>query len=218
MLRRRLVTVLTFVDGVLFRTKLFEPDYRYTLNFVDASLVDEIVVLDISRKISTPRNLFDEVVKRFATNCFVPIAAGGGLRSLNDVRRYLDLGADKVVVNTGAVENPQLISDISRAYGSQCCVLSIDARRMENKGHEVFARFGKMPTGRDPVDWAREAEDRGAGEILLTAIECDGALSGYDLDLCRHVADAVTVPVLICGGAGNWKHFPNSVLIWTKLL
>lgn len=211
MLRRRVITVLTFVDGVLFRTKLFEPDYRYTLNFVDAWSVDEIVVLDVTRNPQADRTAFDGVVQNFARNCFVPLAAGGGIRDLGHVRRYLDLGADKVVVNTGALERPELITEVARAHGSQCCVVSIDARRTDGRtgegGYEVCSTFGGMPTGQDPVAWAREAVDRGAGEIMITAIEHDGALSGYDLELCRRVADAVPVPVLICGGAGNWKHF-----------
>ncbi len=207
MLRRRVVTVLTFVDGVLFRTKLFEPDYRYTLNFVDAWSVDEVVVLDITRSPDNDRQDFHEVVQRFARNCFVPLAAGGGVQTLDDVSRYLDLGADKVVVNTSAVEQPTLISEIARTYGNQCCLLSIDTRRTDGGEYEVFTRHGTQPTGRDPVDWAHEAEERGAGEILVTAIEHDGALSGYDLELCRRISDTVSVPVLICGGAGNWKHF-----------
>ncbi len=207
MLRRRVVTVLTFVDGVLFRTKLFEPDYRYTLNFVDAWSVDEIVVLDITRDSNDGGAAFADVVQRFASNCFVPVAAGGGVRSLDDVRRYLELGADKVVVNTGALERPDLISEIARTYGSQCCVVSIDARRTGENEYEVFSHFGRNATGKDPVAWAQAAEEHGAGEILITAIEHDGALSGYDLELCRRIADTVSVPVLICGGAGNWKHF-----------
>jgi len=207
MLRRRVITVLTFVDGVLFRTKLFEPDYRYTLNFVDAWSVDEIVVLDVTRNPQADRSAFDGVIQKFARNCFVPLAAGGGVRDLSHVRRYLDLGADKVVVNTGALERPELITEVARAHGSQCCVVSIDVRRSGEGGYEVFSTFGGTPTGLDPVTWAREAVERGAGEIMVTSIEHDGSLSGYDLDLSRRVADAVPVPVLICGGAGNWKHF-----------
>jgi len=207
MLRRRVITVLTFVDGVLYRTKLFEPDYRYTLNFVDAWSVDEVVVLDVTRDPTANRETFNAVVQNFARNCFVPVAAGGGVRATDDVKRYLDLGADKVIVNTGAIETPDLISDIARTYGSQCCVLSIDALRSEDGGYEVRSRFGGHPTGLEPVAWAREAVARGAGEILITAIEHDGALTGYNIDLCRQVADAVPVPVLISGGAGNWKHF-----------
>ena len=207
MLRKRVVTVLTFNDGILFRTKLFRPDYRYTLNFVDAWSVDEIVVLDVTRPGEGDRENFYRTVREFAAKCFVPMAAGGGVRSIDDVRTLLSLGADKVVVNTGALARPGLISEIAQLYGSQCVVLSIDARKNDAGDYEVFAEFATRPTGRDPAAWAREGEERGAGEILVTAIERDGWLQGYDLELCRTVADAVGVPVLVLGGAGNWKHF-----------
>ena len=206
MLRKRLVTVLTFNDGVLFRTKLFTPDYRYTLNFVDSWSVDEIVVLDVTRPGQGERVNFEEVISRFAKNCFVPLAAGGGIRTLDDVARALDLGADKVVINTGALARPELITEIAERYGSQCAVVALDARRTD-ESYEVMGEFATKSTGQSPEVWAREAEARGAGEILVTSVERDGSLQGYDLELCRAVADAVSIPVLICGGAGNWKHF-----------
>src|SRR5262245_41360780 len=123
MLRTRLVTVMTFSDGVLFRTKQFTPDYRYTLNFVDTWSVDEIVVLDVTRPGEGRKESFFEVIGHFARNCFVPLSAGGGIRDIADVRRFLALGADKVVVNTAAVARPELISEIAESYGSQCVVL-----------------------------------------------------------------------------------------------
>ncbi len=206
MLRRRVITVLTFNDGVLFRTKLFRPDYRYTLNFVDAWSVDEIVALDVTRPGEGDRANFEQVVSEFASRCFVPLAAGGGIRSLADVERLMAVGADKVVVNTGALERPELITEIAQAYGAQCVVVSIDAKRHEDGTYEVFGRFGAEPTGKTPEDWAREAEALGAGEIMITAIERDGSLQGYDLELSRAVADAVGIPVLILGGCGTWKH------------
>ena len=207
MLRKRLITVLTFVDGVLFRTKQFDPDYRYTLNFVDAWSVDEIVVLDVTRPGRGRRANFLKVVRKFAECCFVPLAAGGGVRSLDDVRQLLDVGADKVVVNTGAIERPELITEIASAYGAQCAVVSMDAKRTEAGRYEVYSTFGSTPTGQAPAEWAREAERLGAGEIMLSSIDRDGSLGGYELELCRQVAEAVSVPLLICGGAGNWKHF-----------
>jgi imidazole glycerol-phosphate synthase subunit HisF len=209
MLRKRLVTVLTFNDGVLFRTKLFNPDYRYTLNFVDAWSVDEIVVLDVTRPGQGQRENFHEVVERFARNCFVPLAAGGGVRNLADVQTLLRLGADKVVVNSGALERPELITEISRQFGSQCVVLSIDARKTEGGGYEVYGDFGARETGLEPTRWAQEGAERGAGEIMITSIERDGWLQGYDLELCRQISGAVSVPVLILGGAGNWNHFAD---------
>lgn len=209
MLRKRLVTVLTFNDGVLFRTKLFRPDYRYTLNFVDAWSVDEIIVLDVSRTAPAfrDRSAFLAVVERFARRCFVPLTIGGGLRSVDDVRYALQAGADKVAVNTGALQRPEIIEEMSGLYGSQCVVLSIDARKEADGNYQVYHSFGAHPAGVRVEDWAREGVKCGAGEVLVNSIERDGSLQGYDLDLCRLVSDAVDVPVLICGGAGNWSHF-----------
>ena len=205
MLRKRVISVLTFNDGVLFRTKLFRPDYRYTLNFVDAWSIDEIIVLDVTRPGEGKRENFDSVVAGFARRCFVPLTAGGGVRSMDDVHRLMALGADKVVVNSGAVERPDLITEIASRYGSQCVVLSIDAKRSSD-GYQVMSHFGKQPGGCDPASWARRGQEAGAGEVLITAIERDGWLQGYDLDLCRMIVEAVTVPVLALGGAGTWQH------------
>ena len=212
MLRKRLITVLTFNDGVLFRTKEFTPDYRYTLNFVNTWSVDEIVVLDVTRPGEGNRGNFERVVRRFAKNCFVPLTVGGGIRTMEDVRAFLALGADKVIVNTGAVDRPELIMEISNTYGAQCVVLSIDAARHDDSNYEVMAGFGRSPTGMAPAQWARRGVELGAGEILVTSIERDGSLGGYDLSLCRMVSEAVSVPVLICGGAGSWKHFHDGFL------
>jgi cyclase len=207
MLHKRLITVLTFNDGVLFRTKLFNPDYRYTLNFVDAWSVDEIVILDVTRPgQGNPAN-FESVVRKFASQCFVPLSVGGGIRSLEDARRMISLGADKVVVNSAMTERPELIAEIAKRYGSQCVVCSIDARRQENGRYEAMTHFATRPTGLDPASWAQRARDLGAGEVLITSVERDGSLSGYDLELCRQVVGAVQLPVLICGGAGKWEHF-----------
>jgi cyclase len=207
MLRKRLATVLTVNDGVLFRTKLFNPDYRYTLNFVDAWSVDEIFILDVTRPCQGDRANFEAVVKQFASQCFVPLSVGGGIRSLHDVKRVIDLGADKVVINSALAERPELISEIASRYGSQCVVCSIDARQRPDGHYEAFTHLASRGTGFEPGQWARRAQDLGAGEILVTSVERDGALSGYDLVLCRQVVDAVQVPVLICGGAGKWQDF-----------
>ena len=210
MLRHRLITVLTFNDGTLFRTKLFEPDYRYTHNFVDSWLVDEIVMLDVTRS-EGDNKAFLDVVTAFAHDCFVPLAVGGGVRTLDDVKTFMAVGADKVVVISGAVERPELITEIAEAYGCQCVVLSIDARLKEGGGYEVFSGCGGKATGLDPADWAKKGEELGAGEIMITSVERDGSLQGYDLDLCHQVSDAVTVPVLVLGGAGSWKHFVDGI-------
>jgi imidazole glycerol-phosphate synthase subunit HisF len=213
MLRHRVITVLTLNDGVLFRTKLFHPDYRYTLNFVDTWSVDEIVALDVTRPGGGDRAHYEAVVQRLARECFVPLACGGGVRSVADVHRLLRLGADKVVVNTGAIDRPQLITEAASSYGAQCVVLSMDVGRHADGRYEVFAEFGQRPTGLDPVAWARQGQALGAGEILVTSVDRDGSLEGYDNDLNRRVAEAVTVPVLVSGGAGKWQDFCDGFLV-----
>ena len=207
MLRKRLITVLTFNNGTLFRTKLFEPDYRYTHNFVDSWSIGEIIILDITRGKNGERKKFLDVVRNFASDCFVPICIGGGVRNLNDVAELMKIGADKIIVNTGALERPQLVKEISRAYGTQCAVVSIDTKKNGMGDYEVFSNCGSQPTSKSPVDWAREVEALGAGEILITSIERDGSLQGYDIDLCLEVSETVSIPTLGLGGAGNWKHF-----------
>jgi cyclase len=205
-LRNRLITVLTLNDGVLFRTKQFVPDYRYTLNFVDLWSIDEVVALDVTRPGHGDRAHFYEAVSALASNCFVPLAAGGGVRSLDDARQLLSIGADKIVINSGAIERPALVREIATAYGSQCAVVSIDAARTAN-GYEVRSHLAARATGRDPAEWARQLEALGAGEILITSVDKDGSLQGYDNELNALVSRAVGVPVLVCGGAGNWQHF-----------
>jgi len=207
MLRKRVVTVLTFNDGVLFRTKLFTPDYRYTHNFVDTWSVDEVVVLDVTRPGEGDRQNFFDVVTHLARNCFVPLSVGGGIRTLNDVRTAMAVGADKVVVNTGALDRPELISEIATAYGKQCVVLSIDAAKTPAGDYTVMAEFATRDMAMDPAKWAKQGEALGAGEVMITSVERDGSLLGYDGDLCQSVIQAVSVPVLILGGAGNWQHF-----------
>lgn len=207
MLRQRVITALTLNDGVLFRTKKFVPDYRYTLNFVDAWSVDEIVVLDITRTGEGNRENFLSIVSDLAKRCFVPLAVGGGVRTMDDFKTLLAVGADKVVVNTGAFENPNLITQAAKLFGAQCVVLSIDAKRNEDGTYEVFTHFGKNPTGMSPVEWAKKGEALGAGEIFITSIDKDGSLEGYDNELCRQVSEAVEIPVIICGGAGKWQDF-----------
>ncbi len=207
MVRKRLITVLTFNNGVLFRTKEFVPDYRYTLSFVDAWSVDEVVVLDVTPPGQGERGNFHAVVKQFAARCFVPLAAGGGVRSLADFKMMLAVGADKVVLGTAAVESPDLVTRAARLFGAQCVVVSINTRMHAPGKYEVFTHAGTKATGLDPVTWARQARDLGAGEILVHPVEQDGSLEGYDNELTALIADAVDVPVLACGGAGKWEDF-----------
>lgn len=206
MLRKRVITVLTFNDGVLFRTKIFTPDYRYTANFVDAWSIDEIVLLDITRPERRNAELFFSVVSDFSKKCFVPMCVGGGVRSLDDFKRYLDLGADKIAINTMAMEQPEFITQAAKRFGSQCVVVSIDVRK-EGDTYRVYKNCGRDPTEWQPEVFARRAEELGAGEILLTSIDRDGSLEGYDNDLNGRVIRSVTIPVVVCGGAGKWQDF-----------
>lgn len=213
MLRNRLISVLTFNDGVLFRTKNFVPDYRYTLNFVDSWSIDEIVILDITRNKNNDREKFYETVRNFAKDCFVPLSVGGGVVSEKDFTSMLNNGADKVIINTKAIENPELISIAAKKYGSQCVVVSIDVREIAKGKYEVFSQFGTNATGLNPVNWAKKAQELGAGEIILTSIDKDGSLEGYDNQLNRQVSESVEIPVLVLGGAGKWQDFVDGINI-----
>jgi len=207
MIRKRLITVLTFNNGILFRTKDFIPDYRYTFNFVDAWSIDEIVVLDVTRPGEGERENFYNVVSQFAERCFVPLAAGGKVTSIDDFHIFLSIGADKVTVNTEAFRNPKIITEAAQIFGSQCVVVSIDAKKKKDGGYEVYIANGTQPTGIDPATWAKIAADYGAGEIVIASIDKDGSLEGYDNELNKQVAEAVNIPVLVCGGAGKWQDF-----------
>jgi cyclase len=163
--------------------------------------VDELVFLDISATIDNRQPDF-QAVDDLANECFMPLTVGGGVTNVDDVRRLLQVGADKVAINTAAVENPAFVRRIAERFGSQCIVVSIDVRRHPNGRHEVYIRSGTVPTGKDPVEFARQVETLGAGEILLTSIDRDGTMLGYDTRLTQRVAEAVSIPVIASGGAG----------------
>jgi len=167
-------------------------------------LADELVFLDITASHETRPILLD-AVRRTADNVFIPLTVGGGIRSLDDMEALLRAGADKVSLNTSALQDPTLITRGAERFGEQCIVVAVDARR-EGAGWGVHTHGGRNPAGRDAVDWAREATERGAGEILLTSMDRDGTRSGYDIALTRAVAEAVAVPVIASGGAGEPEH------------
>ena len=170
---------------------------------------DEIVFLDITAS-HEKRDTIVDLARRTANDVFVPFTIGGGIRSVADAQAVLDAGADKVSVNSAAVARPELISELAEVFGSQCVVLAIDARR-SGDGYEVFVNGGRVATGHDAVEWAREGVERGAGEILLTSMDRDGTEDGYELTLTRAVADAVDVPVIASGGAGQLEHLVGAV-------
>jgi imidazole glycerol-phosphate synthase subunit HisF len=170
----------------------------------DAEGADELVFLDITAS-SDARGTIVEVVARTAEEVFIPFTVGGGVGDVNDVRRLLRAGADKVSLNTRAVASPELVAQASAEFGAQCVVVAIDARRA-SRGWEVYTHGGRKPTGLDAVSWAEEAVRLGAGEILLTSMDRDGTLAGYDLELLATVADTVAVPVIASGGVGTLEH------------
>ena len=172
--------------------------------------VDELVFLDIAATKEGRAPDF-ETIDELADECFMPLAVGGGIRTTDDVRRLLQVGADKVVINTAAIQIPGLITQVSQRFGAQCVVVSIDAKRVAEETYEVFTHGGTVPTGREPVSWARQAEFLGAGEILITSIERDGTMTGYDLELIRKVSDAVSIPVIASGGAGSYEHMAQAL-------
>jgi len=166
---------------------------------------DEIVMLDISATHEKRPTLL-ETVRRTAARLFIPFTVGGGIRSLEEAASVFDAGADKITINSAGLEDPSLISRIAQRYGSQAVVVAIDAKRV-NGGFEVFASGGRRATGRDALAWAREAEERGAGEILLTSMDCDGTGTGFDCELTREIAHAVRIPLIASGGGGNTHTF-----------
>lgn len=173
--------------------------------------VDELVFLDITAT-NDERPPDFQLIDELADDCFMPLTVGGGIRSVEDVRGLLKVGADKISINTAAVENPELITQIAEKFGAQCVVVSIDFKKHENGTYEVFTNSGTRPTGQNPVDFAVKCEKLGAGEILLTSIDLDGTMKGYDVEITKQVAESVSIPVIASGGAGNYEHMADVLL------
>jgi cyclase len=176
----------------------------------DQQGADEITFLDITAS-SDDRDIILHIIEACASKVFIPLTVGGGVRKVNDVRRLLNAGADKVSMNTAAVTNPQLVADASAKVGSQCIVVAIDAKQMVPGCWGVFTHGGRNATGLDAIEWAKKVEALGAGEILLTSMDRDGTKSGFDLALTRAVSDAVSIPVIASGGVGNLQHLADGV-------
>lgn len=199
------------VKGVNFVNLTDEGDPVELAERYASEGADEICYLDISASPDGRPTMLD-VVRRTAENVFVPLTVGGGVRSADDMKATLRAGADKVGVNTAAVQRPELISECAARFGRQCVVLAIDARRQDDGTFEVVVNGGRTPTGRDAITWASEGVERGAGEILLTSMDADGTKDGFDTQLTRAVSDAVEVPVIASGGAGSADHCVSAVL------
>ncbi|MDD5306762.1 MAG: HisA/HisF-related TIM barrel protein [Deltaproteobacteria bacterium] len=210
MLKVRVIPTLLWKDETLVKGISFDSWRRVgtllpAIRVYNLRQVDELVLLDITAT-SQGRQPDLDAVAEISGECFVPLTVGGGVDSLEDIRNLLRVGADKVAINSAAYEKPDLLEIASGRFGAQCVVVSIDARRRTDGTHECYSHSGTRPTGRLIENWAREAERRGAGEILLTSIDRDGTMQGYDLELIRKVTTAVRIPVIASGGAGNFSH------------
>jgi cyclase len=199
------------VKGVNFLNLVDAGDPVELAARYDAQGADEVVFLDITAS-SDARDTIVDVARRTAEQVFIPFTVGGGVRAVDDARRLLRAGADKVAVNTAAIADPALITAVAREFGAQCVVVAIDARRRPDGGFGVYTHGGRNPTELDAVRWAAECEQRGAGEILLTSMDRDGTRDGFDLELTRAVVDAVGVPVIASGGVGTLAHLAEGAL------
>ncbi len=210
MLAKRIIPCLDVnqgrvVKGVQFVDLRDAGDPVEAANRYDAQGADELVFLDITAS-SDQRQIILDVVRRTAEEVFMPVTVGGGVRTVDDVRVLLDAGADKVSLNTAAIQHPEVIAQAAEKFGCQCIVLAVDARRRTSGGWEVYTHGGRKPTGLDVIEWVVKATELGAGEILLTSMDADGTKDGYDLALTRSVSEAVHVPVIASGGAGTLEH------------
>lgn len=217
MLSKRIIPCLDVkggrvVKGVNFINLIDAGDpVKVAKAYSDAG-ADEIVFLDITAS-SDERNIILDVVEKTAQEVFIPLTVGGGIRNIEDIRNILNAGADKIGMNSAAIKEPSLISKGAERFGSQCIVVAIDAKRKQDgSGFEVYIHGGRIPTGIDAITWAKEAAQRGAGEILLTSMDADGTKLGYDLQLTKSVSEAVNIPVIASGGAGNMAHFKEAFI------
>lgn len=198
------------VKTIQFKNPRYVGDPINAVRIFNEKEVDELIFLDIT---ATKENRvpYMDIISRFTDECFMPLTIGGGIRNLNTVKKLLNVGVEKVSINTYAVENPSFIKEISDTFGSQSVVVSIDAKKTNN-GYEVFTHNGTKPTGIDPVSLAVKMEEMGAGEILLNSIDRDGTMKGYDIKLIKSVSDSIDIPIIACGGAGKLEDFAEAII------
>ena len=199
------------VKGVRFVDLIDVGDPVQQAKAYEKQGADELIFLDITAS-NEERKIMLDVVERTASECFMPLTVGGGLRNLEDIRTMLNAGADKVSLNTSALLNPKLISDASNKFGNQCIVVAVDAKKISDNKWRVFTHGGRNDTGNDLIEWVKEVERRGAGEILLTSMDADGTKDGYDLELNQQVSDAAGIPIIASGGAGNLDHLADAII------
>ncbi len=216
MLTKRIIPCLDVKDvrvvkGVNFVNLIDAGDPVEQARIYDREGADELVFLDITAS-SDRRDTVVDMVERVASQVFIPFTVGGGIRTTQDMRKILRAGADKISVNSAAIDNPDLIREGAEKFGSQCIVLAVDAkRRADGNGWTIYKHGGRLDTGIDCLEWVKRAEKLGAGEILLTSMDCDGTRAGYDIELTRAVSDAVGIPVIASGGAGTMEHFAEAL-------
>ncbi len=193
------------VKGINFVDLIDAGDPTEQAKFYSENGADEICFLDITAS-NENRNIILEVVKKTSEQCFVPLTVGGGVRNLDDISNLLSSGADKVSINTAAVKNKSIVKKSAENFGSQCIVIAIDAKKISENKWEVFSNGGRNPSGKDAISYAKEVEELGAGEILLTSMDRDGTKKGYDLELTKQISSSVNIPVIASGGVGNLDH------------
>jgi len=217
LLKIRLIPTLLLKNGRMVKPKKFgadgERDVGYpvtTARIYNSQDADELIFLDITAS-TEGRDFLIDTLHKVSKDCFVPLTAGGGIHSINDIQNLLKAGADKISINTSAIKNPKLISEAAQKFGSQCIVVSIDVKEISPGHYEVFTERGKNSTGLDVLSWTQQVTELGAGEILLTSIDREGTMQGYDLNLIKIVSKNVSIPVIANGGAGTRQHFVDAI-------
>ena len=228
MLKKRLIPCLFLMNGLVVRSEKFDfhQILGNPLNQVERYndwAIDELIYIDISRdnqydlrrddlKVKNKNNLL-EIISEISKKCFVPLTFGGKIRTIEDIRQRIKYGADKITINTLAIENPKFISEAAKIFGSQCIIVSMDIKKNEKNEYEVYKKFGEIGTGMHPLEWAKKVEKLGAGEIFLNSIDRDGTGKGYDLDLIKIISDATNIPIIACGGVGKFEDFVEGIKI-----
>ncbi|KKN46136.1 hypothetical protein LCGC14_0676070 [marine sediment metagenome] len=215
LLKVRVMPTLLYKDTTLVKGVSFDSWRRVgflmqAIKVYNIRQVDELIFLDITAtKEGRPPDF--NLVDDFADDCFMPLTVGGGIKNIEDVRKLLAVGADKVSVCSSAINNPNIINEIASEFGSQCVIVALDVKKHDNGKYEIYIESGTRPTGKDPFEFASEVEGRNAGEILLTSIDRDGTMKGYDIELIERVSTSVSIPVIASGGAGNYKHMLQAI-------